>query len=132
MRTATYDIVTHQCAVVYRIFRGQWRNCKSFTWHSFTGICRQSVAFSHAGLLFSVVSDCRADFFSISCRDRCIFWSFVQNRVASLLCNMTSLKRNAVRLCQTEFSLTKTLLNFLWCTLITMGRKECVLRVGLF
>lgn len=101
----------------------------SFTWHSFAGICWQSVAFSHAGLLFSVVSDHRADFFSISRRDRCIFLILrTKNRAASLLvlCNVTSLKRNAVRLYQTEFSLTRTPLNFLCCTSIAIdGYRQC-------
>lgn len=109
--------------IVYFVVNGK---TASFTWHSFVGICWQSAAFSHAGLLFSVVSDHRADFFPISRRDRCIFDpSYKTAPPRFVLCNMTSLKWNAVRLCQTEFSLTRTLLNFLWCTLITIGRGGC-------
>lgn len=58
----------------------------SFTWHSFAGICWQSVAFSHAGLLFSVVSDHRADFFFRFHAVTGVFFFYpsYKNRAASL------------------------------------------------
>lgn len=101
--------IMHRC-IVYFVVNGE---IASFTWHSFAGICWQSVAFSHAGLLFSVVSGCRADFFRFHAVTGVFFDpSYKTAPPRFVLCNMTSLKQNAVPIVSNRIFVHENIVKF--------------------